>query len=280
MDITSYLLGKQAGGGGGTPKLQDKTVTITEDKTTIITADSGYDGLGTVEIITKVQPQPVVDENTLLLLHLDGNYTDSSFYARVPSSTGASINYGTGKFDQGLNLTARTQGIISYSQLSDLVTHDFTIDFWFYPTSFSGTNAAAGRPILGNYARNNWNLPWEVFVSEYQGNVRKWGFRYAQDGNELRLSSTTELNLQEWQHLAVTYKKSTKTLALFYNGFKSNEATLNFDMTAPTGEAPSIFSVGNWFSNFEYQSNGYIDEVRVSDIVRYTQNFTPPSQPY
>lgn len=54
MDITSYLLGKNSGGGGGTPKLQDKTVTITENTTTTIIPDEGYDGLGTVEIITNV----------------------------------------------------------------------------------------------------------------------------------------------------------------------------------------------------------------------------------
>lgn len=55
MDITSYLLGKNSGGGGGTPKLQDKTVTITENTTTTITPDEGYDGLGSVEIITNVE---------------------------------------------------------------------------------------------------------------------------------------------------------------------------------------------------------------------------------
>ena len=34
MDITSYILGKNAGGGGGTPNLQTKSVTITENTTT------------------------------------------------------------------------------------------------------------------------------------------------------------------------------------------------------------------------------------------------------
>lgn len=53
MDVTSYLLGKQAG-GGGTPTLQDKSVTITENGTTNVTADTGYDGLSEVEITTNV----------------------------------------------------------------------------------------------------------------------------------------------------------------------------------------------------------------------------------
>jgi surface protein len=54
MDVTSYLLGKQAGGGGGQPTLQEKEITITENGTTSVVADTGYDGLSEVEITTNV----------------------------------------------------------------------------------------------------------------------------------------------------------------------------------------------------------------------------------
>lgn len=53
MDITSYLLGKEAG-GGGTVNLQSKSVTITENTTTNISPDAGYDGLSSVSVITNV----------------------------------------------------------------------------------------------------------------------------------------------------------------------------------------------------------------------------------
>lgn len=57
MDITSYLLGKKAGGGSPTPpKLQEKSVTVTSNGTQDITADSGYDGLDKVELTTNVVP--------------------------------------------------------------------------------------------------------------------------------------------------------------------------------------------------------------------------------
>ena len=52
MDITSYLLGKGAASGGA--KLQNKNVTITENTTTTINPDSGYDGLKKVEVTTNV----------------------------------------------------------------------------------------------------------------------------------------------------------------------------------------------------------------------------------
>lgn len=54
MDITSYLLGKQAGGGGGSATLQSKSVTITENGTTNVIPDTGYDGLTNVNITTNV----------------------------------------------------------------------------------------------------------------------------------------------------------------------------------------------------------------------------------
>lgn len=54
MDITSYLLGKNSSSGGGEPTLQDKSITITENGTTSVTADSGYDALNKVNITTNV----------------------------------------------------------------------------------------------------------------------------------------------------------------------------------------------------------------------------------
>lgn len=55
MDVVSYLLGKNSGGGSA-PTLQDKNVTITTNGSSTVTADSGYTGLGTVGITTNVQP--------------------------------------------------------------------------------------------------------------------------------------------------------------------------------------------------------------------------------
>lgn len=52
MDIVSYLLGKNS--SGGSSSLQEKDITITENKLTQVTADSGYSGLSKVNITTNV----------------------------------------------------------------------------------------------------------------------------------------------------------------------------------------------------------------------------------
>ena len=55
MDIMSFLLGKKAGGGGGsTPTSQTKSVTITQNGATTVTPDTGVDYLSSVNITTNV----------------------------------------------------------------------------------------------------------------------------------------------------------------------------------------------------------------------------------
>lgn len=66
MDVTSYLFGKKSG-GGGTPSLQSKSLTITENGTTNVTADEGYDGLSGVNITADILPSDIGDyfDNTI-----------------------------------------------------------------------------------------------------------------------------------------------------------------------------------------------------------------------
>lgn len=56
MDITSYLLGKQAGGGDTPSVLEEKEITITSNGETTITPSEGYDGISSVDLTTNVQP--------------------------------------------------------------------------------------------------------------------------------------------------------------------------------------------------------------------------------
>lgn len=62
MDITSYLLGKKAGGGGGGANLQTKSITISTNTTTNVKPDKGYDGLSQVNVTTNM-PEPTGNIN-------------------------------------------------------------------------------------------------------------------------------------------------------------------------------------------------------------------------
>lgn len=73
LDITSYLLGKESGGSGPTPTYQSKDISITENGTTTITPDTGYDALSEVDVTTNIQPDLesktiTITENTTTLI--------------------------------------------------------------------------------------------------------------------------------------------------------------------------------------------------------------------
>lgn len=62
LDLGSYLLGKSKG-GGGQPNLQSKSITITENGTSNVTPDTGYDGLSQVNVTTNVPGASTIQIN-------------------------------------------------------------------------------------------------------------------------------------------------------------------------------------------------------------------------
>lgn len=56
MDITSYLLGKQAGGGSTTNLQNNKNITITSNGTEEVNPDTGYDGMKKITVSTNITP--------------------------------------------------------------------------------------------------------------------------------------------------------------------------------------------------------------------------------
>jgi hypothetical protein len=74
---------------------------------------------------------------------------------------------------------------------------------------------------------------------------------------------------RRWAHVAVSRKLDDEKLHLFYNGNVISDSS-------------NVYAVSNhtFTSNVEIGTTfkGYIDELRVSDIARYTANFTPPTQ--
>lgn len=130
MDVPSYLLGKQAGGGGGQPSLQNKSVTITENGTQNVTADTGYDGLNNVEVITNVSggggldwsaigynstPQAIKDgydyaveimENWETVTDMNNMFLRDKFLFYMPLVDTSSVAYMAGTFQECTSLFA------------------------------------------------------------------------------------------------------------------------------------------------------------------------------
>lgn len=140
MDLTSYLLGKEAGGGGGTPTLQSKEVEITENGQTTVTADSGYDGLSSVAVTTNVQGGGDLSEyfnDTITSFSPSGKDTLNNLVKKLPDITVANsvtslANAFTGlkleefsKITFGANITSLSNMFSNCSNVSSIDTSGF-----------------------------------------------------------------------------------------------------------------------------------------------------------
>jgi hypothetical protein len=78
-----------------------------------------------------------------------------------------------------------------------------------------------------------------------------------------------------WYHVAVV--KNGTSLVTYIDGSSVQTTTINFN----TGNPPSVPLLVGFAQTVNNSSlNGFLDEVRYSNIARYTGNFTPPTEPF
>ena len=84
------------------------------------------------------------------------------------------------------------------------------------------------------------------------------------------MSPASTMQLNQWQHVAVC--RSSGTTRTFRNGVQVGTGTFN------TNATNTLLSVGSYVGDSTQPFVGYIDELRISDVARYTSSssFTPP----
>lgn len=89
------------------------------------------------------------------------------------------------------------------------------------------------------------------------------------------LTSSTALTAGNWAHIAVV--RNAGTFTLYLNGVSVATSTAVAISTALLAAATTYISTPNAASSF---FNGYMYGLRISNVARYTANFTPPTGPY
>ena len=208
--------------------------------------------------ITNVRGGSSTDENTLLLLHFADNFSDSSPFARATTNDGAGFTT-IAKFGKAADFTSGRLLIPSSSWFDTLLSSGtFTLEAWVY-YNYSSNKSIISKDTSGD--GNGTNFGWRADIGFYFGN---WG-NYIVGGNGYAISNT-------WNHIAVVAKNGT--YYFFVNG--NLAATKSF---VPVISSYNMY-IGGRYGSSDKNFAGYIDEVRISDIARWTTTFTPPTSPY
>ena len=203
------------------------------------------------------------DANTLLLLHAE-DFTDSSMYARPITNVGAEIV--AGKFGNCFSFSSDQICYISIPETLNALS-DFTVDFWVkFDILWSnkyiaciGSNSDSTSAIVTIYTSTDGNL-------------------YLHSGSNSSYVSLTVSGLATgtWYHIA--FVRNGSNFYAFING--SLEDVSNNHPVSYT--EPTMYSmIGDAYDlDHSFHMNGSIDEFRISNIARWTANFTPPTSPY
>jgi hypothetical protein len=218
--------------------------------------------------------------DTSLLLHFDGAnnstvFTDSSNNKLTPSAIGgAVISTAQSRFGGS---SALFNGISSYivvpADKFNFLGNNFTIEF-FVRRASGGTTE---RPLLTIQSSTGASLSsvhirvdsFDRFVTQIEPGAGFWA-----------TSPVGSVTLDTWFHFAMV--RNGGTMIAYLNGTEYSRSSTFTSAYVSNPASGSVFigglpSVG--VSTPGYFS-GYIDELRISNIARYTEDFTAPTAPF
>ena len=204
------------------------------------------------------------------LFNFDGSDGDTTASGLDSSNKNLTVSYSSGdqlsntqkKFG-ATSLYVADNVALSSSDGFNMGTGDFTIEAWYYFTSFSNS--------FGHY--DQW-----AGSSTGVGNVQMWNSTSAQgkikwyyNGNSNFTSSTT-MSTGQWYHVA--YVRESGTLKMYFNGTVDSNTQ---SYSSQFGKTGTVY-LGDQHAGGGGAPQYYIDDLRVTKgLARYTSNFTAPT---
>lgn len=198
--------------------------------------------------------------NVIALFHCDGTngsttFTDNSSSPKAVTAVNTSISTSTYKFGTGsANFGSGNNGYLSFNtELT--ISGNYTVEFWAYLTGISGSSYSVG---FGAISVNS------QFPTLQSNGV----IGYYNNGASFN-SGTGKFSLNTWFHCATV--RSSNTVKIYINGIDVGSSTTDTN----TLYIKNISGYNGGASG--YNVLGYFDDIRISNVARYTANFTPPS---
>ncbi len=201
---------------------------------------------------------------------------------RSPSLTPNPSFSFAGKFNQSKEMPQ--YAIIHNSEQVKLTTQ-MTIEGWF---KLANTISGAISSYQTLFVRRDFPMSkiiYWVFVAG-DGKLR-FGSCASLDGACLDhegVKGTTVVSANQWHHIALVISGSSVRLFLDGQRDLSTQQQLPADSIEPTHDTTIFLGVYCVFTGCGqsqyYRLDGAIDDFRISPVVRYTDNFTPPTHPF
>jgi hypothetical protein len=172
------------------------------------------------------------------------------------------------KFGTGSYTSNSLSGFVRVTPFSNFAfgTKDFTIEFWYYPTSITTSSSVLGfRPQNGDGAY--------VSILASFGTTGTIAL-YSSAATRL-VTATNALTLNQWNSVALV--RSSAVTKIYING---NQSGTNYADTTNYLSGGFLIGANDFLQTGALPVTGFLDEIRVSNIARYTANYTPATQPF
>lgn len=213
------------------------------------------------------------DANCITLLHFDNNVTNVSSVSQTWYKGGSSIysstikKYGTSSICDGTAVTggeysdspiATNTGNLYYSYLSS----NWTAELWF---NISTIDPIFDSSLITLQRKSSGRGYFDILITP-----TTIAITHSTNGSNFDFNTTYNVTISRgvWHHLAVVKKNNIITVYIDGVAVISN---LSWSYSPDSSFSSSV--VGRY-------SYCYIDEFRFSNIARWTENFTPPTQAY
>jgi hypothetical protein len=144
---------------------------------------------------------------------------------------------------------------------------DFTFELWYLLTSLPGASVM----ISDNNAT--------AVMMRYNG-ASGAVLESADGGGTIQNSSYALQATSTWIHLA--WVRASNVHSFYVNG--TSQALSGVNWTGAVGGTANLWTIGNVTTGggggYAWPTTGYIDEMRISNMARYTSNFTPATLPF
>lgn len=203
--------------------------------------------------------------SSIILTHMDGTVGSTTFASAIGANwsvTGDVKVDGTGKFSQSAIFDGSGDWLSVPLSNVQLGAGDFTLECWI------NTVQTTERYFFDcHVAANN------TFQFGMKANVLTW---YNSAANAVLLNGTIPVNTGAFVHIAAV--RSAGVLKFYVNGVLDGSATLGVNYNYSTG----VLALGAQVNsrNGAYDFAGRMDEVRISNVARYTAAFTPSAVPF